>query len=154
SIDLTVQQGCILSGDRMMLEQVMENLLSNAIKFSPFGKKIEVTVATVATVTTVAAVEAKEGNPGNPHTGAGSIIKITVRDEGPGLTDEDKKRLFGKFQRLSAKPTGGETSTGLGLSIIQGLVSLHGGEIRVESEPGKGCVFSIDLPVSREQGTV
>lgn len=142
TIILTIQKACTLSGDKMMLQQVMENLLSNAIKFSPFNKKIEVTV------------EGIEQKQDNPHTREESMITFSVRDDGPGLTNEDKNRLFGKFQRLSAKPTGGETSTGLGLSIVKSLVTLHGGEIRVESEPGKGSVFSVDLPVSRKEETV
>lgn len=142
TITLTVQKGCVLTGDKMMLQQVMENLLSNAIKFSPFDKKIEVTV------------ERNERNQDNSPTSDSSFITFSVRDEGPGLTSEDRNRLFGKFQRLSAKPTGGEASTGLGLSIIKGLVTLHEGEIRVESEPGKGSVFSADLPVSRKEGSV
>ena len=67
---------------------------------------------------------------------------IEVRDEGPGLTDEDKGRLFGKFQRLSARPTGGETSTGLGLSIVKQLVELHSGRVWAESDgAGAGSRF-------------
>jgi len=58
-------------------------------------------------------------------------------------------RLFGRFQRLSAKPTAGETSTGLGLSIVKRIVDLHGGQITVDSAgPGKGATFKLTLPVS------
>jgi signal transduction histidine kinase len=57
--------------------------------------------------------------------------------------------LFGRFQRLSAKPTAGETSTGLGLSIVKRIVDLHGGQITVESAgPGKGATFKMVLPVT------
>jgi signal transduction histidine kinase len=142
TITLTAQNGCFLTGDRMMLEQVVENLLTNAIKFSPLNKNIVVTV------------EAKKRNYDNPQPREESIISFSVRDEGPGLTSEDKKRLFGKFQRLSARPTAGESSTGLGLSIIKGMVTLHGGEVRVESEPGKGSTFYVELPVSRKEGVL
>ena len=70
-----------------------------------------------------------------------------MRDEGPGLTDEDKGRLFGKFQRLSARPTGGESSTGLGLSIVKQLVELHAGRVWAESDgPGAGARFHVELP--------
>jgi len=141
TIILTFQKGCVVTGDKMMLQQVMENLISNAVKFSPIEKTIWVTV------------EYDERSRDNSAARGGSIITFSVRDEGPGLTREDRNKLYGKFQRLSAKPTGGETSTGLGLSIIKGLVILHGGAIRVDSEPGKGSVFSVDLPVSREEGT-
>jgi two-component system sensor histidine kinase/response regulator len=69
-----------------------------------------------------------------------------VRDQGPGLTQEDRERLFGRFTKLSARPTGGETSLGLGLSIVKGMVDAMGGTIRVESLPGEGACFIVDLP--------
>ncbi|MNY61241.1 Sensor protein SrrB [compost metagenome] len=73
---------------------------------------------------------------------------IEVRDEGPGLTEEDKKQLFQRFTRLSAQPTGGEHSTGLGLSIVKVLVEAHGGRIFVESEDTKrGARFIVELPL-------
>ena len=76
-------------------------------------------------------------------------IVVEVRDQGAGLSPEDISRLFGRFQRLSAKPTAGETSTGLGLSIVKRIVDLHGGRITVESAgPGKGATFKMTLPVT------
>ena len=72
---------------------------------------------------------------------------------GAGLSPEDISRLFGRFQRLSAKPTAGETSTGLGLSIVKRIVDLHGGRIAVESAgPGKGATFKMTLPDRHEPG--
>jgi len=71
---------------------------------------------------------------------------VSVRDQGPGLTSDDKSKLFGKFQRLSARPTGGESSTGLGLSIAERLVRKHGGRIWADSEPGRGSTFTVELP--------
>jgi len=74
---------------------------------------------------------------------------VEVRDQGAGLSPEDISRLFGRFQRLSAKPTAGESSTGLGLSIVKRIVDLHGGQITVESPgPGKGATFKLTLPVT------
>ena len=73
----------------------------------------------------------------------GEYICCTIRDEGNGLTDDDKKRLFGKFARLSSRPTGGEHSTGLGLSIVKKLVEAMDGEIWYESEHRKGAAFSV-----------
>jgi signal transduction histidine kinase len=74
-------------------------------------------------------------------------VTITVADEGPGLSPEDLSRLFGRFQRLSAKPTGGESSTGLGLSIVKRIVNLHGGSVDAESSvSGAGTTFAIRLP--------
>ncbi|WP_163208685.1 sensor histidine kinase, partial [Citrobacter freundii] len=69
---------------------------------------------------------------------------LRVSDEGAGLSPEDLGRLFGRFQRLSAKPTAGESSTGLGLSIVKRIIDMHGGEVIAESEgPGKGSTFTI-----------
>jgi signal transduction histidine kinase len=74
-------------------------------------------------------------------------IAIRVKDEGPGLSQEDMSRLFGRFQRLSARPTGGESSTGLGLSIVKRIVELHGGTVDAQSAgPGQGATFVIRLP--------
>jgi signal transduction histidine kinase len=75
---------------------------------------------------------------------------IRITDQGPGLTREDMSRLFGRFQRLSAQPTAGESSTGLGLSIAKRIVELHGGTIEAASEGGgKGATFEILLPTER-----
>jgi signal transduction histidine kinase len=110
--------------DRDRLREAVDNLVSNAIKYSPRGGRIELTMS----------VE-------------GDTAVIAVRDEGAGLSKEDLARLFGRFQRLSAKPTGGESSTGLGLSIVKRIVELHGGSIDAESPgPGSGSTFTIRLP--------
>lgn len=108
------------------LLQVLDNLISNAIKFSDKGKQVSID----ASVT------------------ADRCVRIRVQDQGPGLTPEDKSKLFGKFMRLSAQPTGGEHSTGLGLSIVKKLVELLGGKIWCESEPGNGAAFVIELPMN------
>ncbi|RUA29994.1 MAG: histidine kinase, partial [Bacteroidetes bacterium] len=70
------------------------------------------------------------------------------KDQGPGLTEEDKSLIFKKFQKLSAQPTAGENSTGLGLSIVKKYVDLLNGEVWVESEEGKGSTFYVALPIS------
>jgi len=112
--------------DRDRLREAVDNLVSNAIKYSPRGGRIELRMS----------VE-------------GDTAVIAVCDEGAGLSREDLSRLFGRFQRLSAKPTGGESSTGLGLSIVKRIVELHGGGINAESPgPGRGSTFTIRLPAS------
>jgi signal transduction histidine kinase len=68
-----------------------------------------------------------------------------VQDQGPGLDKDDLKKMFGKFARLSAQPTGGESSTGLGLSIVKKMVEAVGGNVWCESEPGKGSTFVVEL---------
>jgi signal transduction histidine kinase len=74
---------------------------------------------------------------------------IRVADEGAGLSPEDLGRLFGRFQRLSAKPTAGESTTGLGLSIVKRIIDMHGGEVTAASAgPGQGSTFTIILPTT------
>ena len=81
------------------------------------------------------------------HEGDDTVIRIA--DQGPGLSPEDLGRLFGRFQRLSAKPTAGESSTGLGLSIVKRIIDMHGGEVTAHSGgPGQGSTFTITLPVA------
>ena len=116
--------------DKERIQQVLNNLLSNAIKFSP--------PHTVVTL---------EAYP----MGAG--IELAVMDQGQGIRPEERHRLFGAFQRLSTKPTAGERSTGLGLTICKKIVELHGGTIGVESEVGRGSRFSFVLPIVDECGT-
>ena len=125
AIDLTVEENCFVTGDEMLLQEVMDNLISNAIKFSPPGKIIWVSLSRIDTE-----------------------VIFKVRDEGPGFTPEDKQKIFRKYQKLSARPTGGESSTGLGLSIIRELVELHKGNVTVESEVGQGSTFSVHLPAA------
>ena len=73
---------------------------------------------------------------------------MEVQDEGPGLSAEDQKKLFGKFARLSAKPTGGEHSTGLGLSIVKKMVEAMNGKVWCESELGRGATFIVEFPAT------
>ena len=111
------------SVDRDVMVQVLENLVSNAVKYSPRGKNIFVRLTKTA-----------------------DQVQLEVQDEGPGLNADDLKRLFGKFARLSAKPTGGEHATGLGLSIVKKMVEAMNGKIWCESEPGRGAKFIVQLP--------
>ncbi|MCU0425035.1 MAG: tetratricopeptide repeat-containing sensor histidine kinase [Candidatus Kapabacteria bacterium] len=127
--------------DKNATLQVLDNLLSNAVKYSPYGKNVWVRVLddyanmlTDATPTDTLLATPQE------------YIRIEIQDEGPGMTKEDKQKLFGKFTRLSAKPTGGEHSTGLGLSIVKKMVEGMSGKVWVESEEGKGATFVVLLP--------
>ena len=81
------------------------------------------------------------------HEGNNTVIRIA--DEGAGLSPEDLGRLFGRFQRLSAKPTAGESSTGLGLSIVKRIIDMHGGQVTADSAgPGQGSTFTVTLPAA------
>ena len=123
-LKLKVESKPVIRVDKERMREVFDNLVSNAIKYSEKGKKIEVSV--------------KE---------ASGKAYFEVKDEGQGLTEEDKFKLYGRFSRLSAQPTAGETSTGLGLSIAKMLVELHKGKIWAESEGrDKGSKFIVELP--------
>jgi two-component system sensor histidine kinase/response regulator len=109
--------------DQSALAQVLDNLLSNAIKFSPTDKRIVITVRS---------------------TGTGA--ECLIQDQGPGFSPEDKTRMFRRYGRLSARPTAGEPSTGLGLSIVKKLVQAMKGELTYESAHGEGATFILHLP--------
>ena len=83
----------------------------------------------------------------------GERFVLRVQDQGPGIQEADRKLLFKSFQKLSARPTGGEKSTGLGLAIVKKVVDTHGGTIEVESEPGRGTCFVVSLPLAAPPGT-
>tara|TARA_B100000315_G_C14558841_1_gene579535 strand:- start:529 stop:1602 length:1074 start_codon:yes stop_codon:yes gene_type:complete len=106
------------------ISQVIDNLISNAVKFSPPGSNVHISL--------------------NKNKDDATLI---VSDEGPGISKEDQGKMFGDFQKLSAQPTAGEKSTGLGLSIVKKIVEAHKGKIFVESEIGKGSSFICSLPV-------
>ena len=119
-----VHLSTMCDADRM--REAIDNLVSNAIKYSQIGGGIIIEVAAEA-----------------------ANIALRVTDEGAGLSPEDLGRLFGRFQRLSAKPTAGESSTGLGLSIVKRIIDMHGGEVTADSRgPGRGATFTITLPAT------
>ena len=129
TITLSGERSLVLSGDQERLREAIDNLVGNAIKYSPIGESIDVGIV----------LEDSEAS-------------CRVRDRGPGLSPEDMGRLFGRFQRLSAKPTAGEGSTGLGLSIVKRIAELHGGRVSAESDgPGLGSTFSFHLPVQQAE---
>ena len=124
--DLTLEgpETLVVSGDPERLWEAVDNLVSNAIKYSPILGRVLVAVM--------------------EDSARGGLLKVV--DSGPGLSPEDEARLFGRFQRLSAKPTGGESSTGLGLSIAKRIVELHKGTIAASNnQPGPGATFSMSL---------
>lgn len=133
-IEFEAEGDCTANIDAARLYDVFENLLSNAIKYSPKGKAI------VASARLVQRADAPNEQ---------SEVLITIKDEGLGMTEDDIRNAFGKFQKLSSQPTGGESSTGLGLSIVKELVALHGGNVWIESEgKNKGTTFFIVLPTT------
>lgn len=105
------------------IKQVIDNLLSNAVKYSPAGSTITVVLL------------------------GGDRCGFAVRDQGPGIPENERDKLFRDFGRLSVKPTGGEKSTGLGLAICRKIVEAHGGTIAAENLPDRGCEFRVTLPL-------
>ncbi len=132
-IKLNTSCGCSgvnINADAGKVQQVLDNLISNAIKFSPFGLNIWISSELIE----------RDG-----------MVRITVKDEGPGISEEDKTKLFKKFSKLSARPTNEENSTGLGLSIVKRLVEEMKGRIYCESELGHGAAFVVEFPVSKPE---
>ena len=124
SIELVfIGESTPVMADRPSVMQVAENLLSNGIKYTPHSGRIEVRIW-------------KEGKKG----------RLSVRDTGPGIAKEEMGRLFERYHRLSSQPTGGESATGLGLSIVKRLVENMNGMVWCESTIGKGCCFIVELP--------
>ncbi len=128
SLTLSAPVPLTVTADPDRLWEAVDNLVNNAIKYTPTGGSVSLSV------------EAADGE-----------ARIVVHDDGAGFSPEDVTRLFGRFQRLSAKPTGGESSTGLGLSIVKRIVDLHQGRIDARSPgPGRGSTFTITLPLARD----
>jgi two-component system sensor histidine kinase/response regulator len=116
----------IVDVDRNKIRQVVDNIISNAVKYSPKGSIITVVI----------------------H-GDDKVAGFAVRDNGPGIPDSERHLLFKDYGTLSAKPTGGEKSTGLGLAICRKIVEAHNGTIGVENIPGRGAEFIVSLPLHK-----
>ncbi len=113
-----------IQGDEARLMQVMSNLMSNAAKFSPEGDKVEVSVARCA-----------------------DLVRITVKDNGPGIRSEHREKIFDKFSQADSSDARAKDGTGLGLSITKSIVEHHGGNIDYKSIAGEGTAFYFELPV-------
>lgn len=114
-----------LAADPGKLRQVLANLVSNAVKHSPLGGLVEMRLEPI-----------------------GRRMRFSVRDEGPGIPTREHERIFERFTRLEPDETRGAGGTGLGLSISRELVRRMGGRIWVESAPGEGSTFFVELPLA------
>lgn len=123
-LHIEIQEKIDFTTDVRVFSRILDNLLTNAIKFSEIDENIWI----------IASVKS-------------DMLEVIVKDEGPGLSKEDQKLMFKRFQKLTPKPTSGESSNGLGLSIIKTLVNKLNGKINVISEVGKGASFCISLPM-------
>jgi signal transduction histidine kinase len=124
SLLLDAPVGLNVWGNERLLREAVVNYITNAIKYTPEGGVIRV-----------------DGERAN------EFVRVTVADNGPGIAPEDQSRLFAEFQRL-AQPDDGDAprGTGLGLSIVRRVVEMHGGSVGLESRPGEGSRFYLDLP--------
>jgi signal transduction histidine kinase len=120
-----------MTSDKNYICRVMENLLSNALKFSEPGKEVAVTISA-----------------NDDH------VEIAVADQGPGLNEEDLTKLYQKFTKLTPRPTGGESSQGLGLSIVKTLTECLGGTVDCKSTVNVGSTFIVTLPYQINKGSV
>lgn len=131
---ITLMMGAVsgvVYADPTRLHQIISNLVSNAVKYSPEGRVVTVSAEI--------------------HNGS---VRINVADEGPGIPEGERGKLFEPFGKLSTKPTGGESSSGLGLWIVRELVALHHGKLGLESPAEGGSVFWVELPAWQEQAMV
>jgi signal transduction histidine kinase/ligand-binding sensor domain-containing protein len=127
-------QPLAVSIDPEKVARIADNLVSNAVKYSRRGGTVRVTLAA--------------GEAPARATGEVPAVRLSVEDQGPGLTAEQRGRLFHRFGRLESEPGGATSSTGLGLFIVQQFVDLHGGRVEVASEAGRGSTFTVELPGS------
>jgi signal transduction histidine kinase len=125
--DVEISQEPVALMDRHRMTELLDNLVNNAVKYAPRNTNIRIRIWE------------DEGD-----------VYFTIYNQGVGLSEDDKMKIFHKFSRLSAKPTGGESSTGLGLSIVKMLTEMHGGKINAESEGiDKGVQFTLTIPAIR-----
>jgi signal transduction histidine kinase len=124
----TLSEPVEIEADKIKIKEVLENLLTNAIKYSGFGSTTVIEIIEISTK-----------------------VVIKVIDQGQGFSEADLKKIFGKFQRLSAKPTNRESSTGLGLYLTKQIVEQHFGTIAVTSQVCIGTTFIVTLPKSHKQ---
>jgi len=129
AVELSAPDTLPASLDRARIAQVLENLVGNAIKFSPRDTAITVQL-----------------------TAGKGLVRVAVVDAGPGLTETDMPELFARYGRLSAAPTGGETSTGLGLAICKQLIEAHGGQIGAYNNVGAGACFWFEVSAWSDGG--
>jgi signal transduction histidine kinase len=127
SLDSRIACGTALVADRVRFKQILYNLLSNAMKFTP-----------------------EEGRVWIGTAADGEALTICVGDTGIGIAPGEQEAIFEEFHQVAAARKVAAAGTGLGLAITRKLARLHGGDVRVESEPGKGSRFLVSMPVSGE----
>ena len=126
SIELNLkqtQEGPLMVSDGWLVQRILENLIDNAIKYSPRDSQVYF-----------------------ESTEKGDLVGLRIRDSGPGFSKDDLSKLYQRYSQLSARPTEGETSSGLGLSIAKRLIGLTGGSLELTSDPGESAEFEVLFP--------
>lgn len=121
----TNEEECIMAADPQVIDRIIMNLVSNAIKFSPRDKCIYINLI----------INSKE-------------IKILIKDEGPGISNEDKNKIFNRFYQVTKRKDNEQSGSGIGLDLVNYLTKSHGGSIDLSSEAGNGALFMVTLPIN------
>jgi len=124
-IHLAECQPATLQGDKELMEYAVYNLLTNAVKYSPAETKVDVSASLV-----------------------NGVMNVAVQDQGIGMSAEELKRIGQKFYRTRKAEQSGEVGTGIGLSIVQQIITHHGGRLKVTSSPGHGSCFTMLVPAT------
>lgn len=118
-------ESAMVKGDRIYMPLIFENFISNALKFSEYNTQVSIFIEKQA-----------------------GLVQVKVSDQGPGIGVEEQAQLFKKFSKLSARPTDGESSSGLGLSLVKRYAELLNGRVWYEGELGVGSTFGVEFPVA------
>lgn len=130
TLDVTINDGAVVPIDRLVLREALTNVLDNAIKYSPHGSRVEIRVERVA-----------------------NRAMIAVVDQGPGVSPENRARIFDRFFRVDESRTRNGGGAGLGLAIAKWAVEMHGGQLSVHDGPRGGSEFRIVLPIPSGSST-
>ena len=128
TVNVEAANAASVLGDRDELVSLFENLVENAIKYGAPGKRVDIKLAPV------------KGEEGEPE------VQISVRDYGPGIAPEHVPRLTERFYRVDVRESRDQGGTGLGLALVKHILNRHRGKLSIESTPGAGAIFTVNLP--------